>query len=191
MTRVRTLSLIVGFLAVPHSVAAAQRPEHLVFEARPFIGVYVPAGNQRDVLATVIAVGLQGGIVLPSLTLTSTFTAARSDDRRPGVSGDIDLCQIDWGVERTLAAGGLPFRLTPFVGAGLAARIYDSRAPHSPTRKTMGGFAAAGLTRGMGRLGMRVEVRDHLTRYVGIGQRESASLRNDLTIGVGVVRAFR
>ena len=182
---------IITALALTMSSLGAQRPEAPLLEARPFAGLYIPTGAQREVFANTPLVGLQGAVHLPTVILTSTFNWGRSGDRRAGATHDIDLYQIDWGLEKEPLASPLRWQLRPFLGAGLGLRIYDSREPGATTRRAIAGFATGGLSRRVGRVDTRVEIRDHLSGYRGVTVVRPSSVRNDLTVAIGIARGFR
>jgi hypothetical protein len=185
------LFLLAGALVLTSHLAMAQRPGQPPFDVRVLGGVFTPTGAQRGVFSSAALAGVQGGIRLPALTLTSTFLWARSDDRRPGAARGIDLYQVDWGVEKDSVTRPLVWQLHPFVGGGLGVRIYDSREPRQTPRRTMAGYASVGLLRRVGRLTARIELRDHLSRYGGVTTYEASSLRNDLTVSVAIAQLFR
>jgi hypothetical protein len=174
------MRVVVAGLVVLSRPATGQRPERPPLEARPFAGVFVPIGGQRAVTATAPVVGLGGGIRFPALTLTSTFAWAPGHGRRG--SGNLDIFQIDWGIESPARAPAW----SPFAGGGLGVRIYDSREADSDPRHSVLMFGVAGIARESGRLGQRVEVRAHLSRFTGTAERVPAVLRADLTLAVGL-----
>jgi hypothetical protein len=181
--------MIASIMALP--TASAQRADEPRLEARPFIGAYVPTGTQHDVFGTTALVGLQGAVHLPRLILTNTFAWTRSADHRPDGGRDVDLYQIDWGVEKELSTPNFRWRLRPFFGGGVGVRIYDSLERGAQTRRMIVGFAAGGLSRRIGRIDARAELRDHLSRYNGVTFDEASSIRNDITLTLGVARSFR
>lgn len=186
----RRISVLAGAIVLIGNDAMAQREDEPRLEARPFAGVYLPTGAQRGVFATTALIGLQGGIYLPEITLTSTFMWTRNSDRHADGTRDVDVYQLDWGVEKEPLPRAIAWQLRPFVGAGLGVRIYDSLAPRGPTRRMFAGFAGAGLARRIGGFDVRTELRDHLSRYDGIGSDEPSTLRNDVTLALGLARGF-
>ena len=181
------LALVIGLAAVGPSAAQQRRPP---LEARPFAGIYIPAGGQRDVVNDALVVGIQGGMRIESVTLTSTFTYARTDNRRAGATEAINIYQLDWGIERALGPPRAPGGWRPLGGAGFGVRVYDSREPDADPRRSLFAFVAGGLVRESRRAAPRLEVRAQGSRYAGVGARESASFRVDLTATIGLVLAI-
>ena len=178
--RRRCMLAAVALLAVLSRPASGQGPERPPLEVRPLAGAFVPLGGQRDVAATALLLGLEGGIRFPALTMTSTFAWAPSRGRRE--SAHLDIFQIDWGLESPARAPAW----SPFAGGGLGVRIYDSREPESDPRRSVLVFGVAGMARESGRVGQRCEVRMHLSRFTGTAEPVPAVVRADLTVAVGL-----
>src|SRR5437764_14328773 len=102
-----------GLLAVG-GTASAQGTTR--FELRPFVGAYIPTGDQRDLLKDAVLVGGQlSWHVLPALGLTGTFGWSPSKDRITAGDQTLDIYQYDVGAELrapSLLDGGL-LNLTP------------------------------------------------------------------------------
>ena len=98
-------------------------------EARPFVGAYIPTGDQRDLLKDAVLVGGQlTWHAMPALAVTGTFGWSPSTDRTTG-DQPLDLYQYDIGAELRAASlwnNGV-WRFTPFVGLGAGGRTYNYR----------------------------------------------------------------
>src|SRR5437773_2004021 len=91
---------------------------------RPFVGAYVPTGDQRDFLKDAVLVGAQASWNATDLVaLTGSFGWAPSKDKISAGDQAIDAFQYDLGLELHspfAAFGGT----TTFIGAGAGRRTY-------------------------------------------------------------------
>jgi hypothetical protein len=154
----------------------------------------VPTGDQRDLLKDAVLVGAQASWrVIPQLAVTGTFGWAPSKDRVTAGDQTLDLYQYDVGAEARAPAwhnaGSWDF--TPFVGLGVGGRTYNYRDLDDVDAKTnIAGYGALGGEVGFGRLGLRVEGRDYISRFEPlIGEGDTKS-RNDVTLAAGLTVRF-
>ena len=100
MRTTTTIALISATFALAPT-AGAQRSA--AFEVRPFVGAFVPTGENRELFADAVLVGLSGGYrVNGNLAVVGTFGwAPTSLKGMPSVLGknDLDLFQYDLGVQ--------------------------------------------------------------------------------------------
>lgn len=178
-----SLAVGVGVVAAP---ATAQetgfRPE---IELRPFVGAYVPTGDQRDLVKDAVLVGSTLAVrATPALTVTGGFGWSPTEER-PRITGDntVDLFQYDVGLElgRDLALGRTSWSWRPFIGAGAGGRTYHYRDLDVDAETDFAGYGAAGVQFDAGRVGLRFEGRDYVSSFDGLqGEMAESAARNDL-----------
>ncbi len=193
-------ALGLGGLLVASASAGAQddvlttRGASAAFELRPYVGAYVPTGDQRDLLKDAVLVGAQASWrIIPQLAITGTFGWAPSKDRLTAGDPTLDLYQYDVGAEARAPswynAGSWDF--TPFVGLGVGGRTYNYRDLDDIDAKTnVAGYGALGGEVGFGRLGLRLEARDYVSRFEPLVGDGDAKTRNDITLAAGLTVRF-
>jgi hypothetical protein len=177
-------------------LAASQRP--LQAQAAPeqqtrwgFLitsGQVVPTGAQRDVVkrGNVSAAQLSYA-VRPALALTATFGWARSRDVASVDEPKLDIFMYDLGAELRapqLGEGLVTFR--PFAGLGAGARSYNYRSLEVDATHNLAGYGSAGGELGVGPVGLRIEVRDYVTRFSPLDGTDAVNTRNDLVVMAGL-----
>src|SRR5437763_17163789 len=121
---VRHLSLGAAAFAGLLATSGAARAQAVTtgFELRPFVGAYIPTGDQRDLLKDAVLVGGQlTWHVIPAVAVSGTFGWSPSKDRVTAGDQTLDIYQYDVGAELRAASlydAGL-WNFTPFVGLGL------------------------------------------------------------------------
>ena len=162
------------------------------FELRPYVGAYIPTGDQRDILKDAVLVGGQASYrLLPQLAITGTVGWSPSEDRVTPGNETVDLWQYDLGAELRAPAwqtwGTLDF--TPFVGLGGGGRTYNYRDLDVDAKTNIAGYGVLGGEIGFGRLGVRLEARDYVSRFKPFDGSDSKT-RNDVTVATGVTLRF-
>jgi len=162
------------------------------FELRPYVGAYIPTGDQRDILKDAVLVGGQASYrLLPQLAITGTVGWAPSKDRVTPGDETVDLWQYDLGAELRAPAwqtwGTLDF--TPFIGLGGGGRTYNYRDLDVDAKTNIAGYGVLGGEVGFGRLGVRLEARDYVSRFKPFDGGDSKT-RNDVTVATGVTVRF-
>jgi len=183
-------------LGVHAAPAAAQGPAASgAFELRPYAGAYLPTGDQRDLLEDAVLVGAQASYrILPQLAITGTLGWSPSKDRIAAGNQTLDLYQYDIGAELRAPAwvdrGSWSF--TPFAGLGIGGRTYDYRDLDTDAQTDVAGYGALGGEFGFGRLGLRLEARDYLSRFEPLTDDGDgdARTRNDVTLAAGLTVRF-
>jgi hypothetical protein len=174
--------------------ASAQSPilsgDH--FELRPYVGAYIPTGDQRTFLKDAVLAGGQFSWRFnPALALTGTFAWSPSKDRLTPGNQTLDLYQYDIGAEArpssVAQAGWLDF--SPFVGLGAGGRTYNYRDLSVSTQTNFDGYGALGSDIGLGPVGLRIEGRDYVSRFTP-ATGGSAGTRNDVTLAAGLIVHF-
>jgi len=162
------------------------------FEVRPYVGAYIPTGDQRDLLKDAVLVGGQASYRLnPQLAVTGTLGWSPSKDRITPGDQKLDLWQYDVGAELRapswVQSGALDF--TPFVGLGAGARTYNYRDLDVSAKTNFAGYGVLGGEVGFGRIGWRLEARDYVSQFKPFDGGDSKT-RNDVTIATGLTLKF-
>ena len=192
---VRRVSLATAMLAALAAPGAAARAQGAAagFEFRPFVGAYVPTGEQRDLLKDAVLLGAQASwLVRPALAITGTFGWAPSKDRISSGDQTLDIYQYDVGAELRavswLAGGTWDF--TPFVGFGAGGRTYDYRDLDVDASTNFAGYGALGGDVGVGAVALRVEVRNYVSRFKPLIGGGGGETRNDIGVAAGLSYRF-
>lgn len=186
----RALPFILAVLLSAPMVTQAQ----VTPELRPFVGAFIPTGDQRDVLDDAVLIGAQLAVEAADvLHVVGTFGFAG-----PNFAGGITnrehmhIYQYDVGAElfRDVAMKR-EWKFRPFLGAGLGGRTYDPTFTGG-SRSDPAGYGALGAELQLDRVAVRFEARDYLSRSKGIvGNNEDVSTRNDLVLSVGFAYHLR
>jgi hypothetical protein len=198
MSRSRLAALFGGALAVLTLSLAnpleAQSTNLGNFEIRPYVGAYIPTGDQRDLFKDAVLVGAQGSYrFTPVIALTATVGWSPTEDRLLTAQETVDLWQYDIGAEFRAPAWlqGESWDFSPFVGLGIGGRTYDYRDRDNVDAKTnVAGYGALGGEFGFGQFGLRIEGRDYISRFeplIGTGE---AKTRNDIAVAAGLTIRF-
>ena len=194
MSRASRVALSAAFavvgIAMVAGQAAAQEGVGRRIEVRPFVGAYVPTGDQRDELKDAFAVGTTLAFrATPALSIVGSFGWSPSEAKNDGgeaaadSAAELDLFQYDLGLElgRDFALGASAWTWRPFVGIGAGARTYSYRDLDVDAETDFAGYGAAGVQFDAGRFGLRLEARDYLSSFDGLdGKLSDSSTRNDL-----------
>ena len=181
----------IGFVGAVNTVSA--QASQSGFELRPFVGGYVPTGDQRDFLKDAVLVGAQGSWrLLPALALTGTLSWSPTKDRLTAGEETLDVVQYDIGAEARAASwlGAGTWDFTPFVGLGVGGRTYSYRDLDVESKTNVATYGALGGDLYFGRVGLRIEARDYLSRFkplIGTGETET---RNDISIVTALTFRF-
>jgi hypothetical protein len=186
----RTPLLALGIVLLSAATAAGQAPaSQRTVELRVTSGAFVPTGDARAALSNAQVTAAQvAWVVRPSLAVTGTFGWAKSRDRGLVNTPKLDVFTSDVGVEArpTLWFAKRAVSLSPFAGVGAGVRSYNYRKLDVDATNSVAGYASAGGELGIGRMGLRLEVRDYATSFkplVGAGRSE---MRNDIVMMAGI-----
>ena len=183
---------VLAAIAAPADEAHAQSAG-TGFEVRPFVGAYIPTGDQRDVLKDAVLAGAQASWrVLPSLAVTGTFGWAPSKDRITPGDQTLDIYQYDVGAELRADSWyyGGSWDFSPFVGLGAGGRTYNYRDLDQDATTNFAGFGAIGGDIGFGSVALRIEARDYLSRFKPLTGSGETTTRNDVGLAAGVSSRF-
>jgi hypothetical protein len=129
--------------------------------------------------------------LLPQLAITGTVGWSPSKDRVAPGDETVDLWQYDLGAELRAPSwrrwGTLDF--TPFVGLGGGGRTYSYRDLDVDSKTNIAGYGVLGGELGFGRVGLRLEARDYVSRFKPFDGGD-AKARNDVTVATGVTLRF-
>lgn len=188
----RTTAVVVVTLALGAASLSAQAPRPTV-ELRPFAGVTIPTGSQRDLYkdAPIVGMGI-GWQVRPNLHLVGNFGWMREHTKYAVTQNDASRYQYDAGVEvsvlRDLSAS---WTFRPFVGVGGGGRTYDYQAATLQTRTDAMGYGALGAEFQTGLTAVRIEARDNVFGYQSPLPGGTSETRNDITFALGLTYHLR
>jgi hypothetical protein len=149
----------------------------------------VPTGSQRNALkdAQVTAAQLSW-LMRPSFAVTGTFGWARSRDLTSTETPKLDIFSSDLGIEARngewFADRGVTF--SPFVGLGAGVRSYNYRKLDVDATNNVAAYGSVGGELGVGRVGLRLEVRDYATGFKPLLGAGKSDTRNDVVIMAGL-----
>jgi hypothetical protein len=198
MSRSRfAVSALLGALAlVAISVAKsleAQSPGVRDFEIRPYVGAYIPTGDQRELFKDAILVGAQASYrIIPQVAITGTVGWSPTEDRLTAGSETVDLLQYDVGAELRAPAWlqGESWDFSPFFGLGVGGRTYDYRDLDVKAKTNVAGYGALGGEFGFGQFGLRIEGRDYVSRFEPLTGTGETKTRNDVAVAAGLTIRF-
>lgn len=182
-----TIASAMGLAIGSTGSAAAQTPapESKPWELRITSGAFVPAGSQRNALKNAqVSAAQMSWVLRPSLAITGTFAWARSRDLEMATTPKLDVFTSDVGIEVRPVQWGAKgaMSVSPFVGLGGGARSYNYRKLDVDATHNVAGFAAVGSELGMGRVGVRLEVRDYTSGFTPLIGGGASHARNDVVV---------
>lgn len=185
-------AILAAVVALGATSARAEEPVHK-FSIAPYVGAYIPTGDQRDVLEDALLVGLTLSYdVHPYVAVIGSFGWTPTKATGVGTAKeDLDLLQYDLGVQGQypVAVGG-GWTLKPFLGVGAGARTYSLRDVSVSAETDFAGYVAAGAKAEYKGLELGLTARDYLTAFDGLTGEESSSTRNDLSLFASVGLRF-
>jgi len=181
----RTSILAVALLSAVLAGGAARAWGDVTPEIRPYVGVFVPTGDQRDVLKDAVLVGGQAGVeVAQWLHVIGNFGYSGNKAKAQLNRKDVHIYAYDAGVEAFhITKLQNYFQMRPFLGIGAGARTYDPKAGSAQTN--VAGYGALGTELQSGNVAIRLEGRDYLTRFKGLTGDLGTKTRNDMMFMLG------
>lgn len=182
---VAALGLLAGMARPATAQEAPRHPSRWEFLVSS--GTLVPTGAQRGAIA-------RGGVTAARLSfspgpvaVTATLGWSRSRDVATEGRPKLDAFLYDLGAELRaprLRLGTLAVR--PFGGAGVGGRSYNYRSLDVEATHNLAAFISAGSEFGLGRVRLRLEVRDYLTGFKPLQGQGRSATRNDLVLLAGL-----
>ena len=186
-----TMFAVVALLATGTALSGQAPP--VQFEVRPFVGVSIPTGSQRNLFRDEPLIGFQAAVQLhPTLHMVGSVAGVPSDTRYPVSDGEVNVFQYDVGLElgwaRSLPRG---WQFRPFFGFGAGGRTYAYADDVLDDETCLSGYGALGSEFTFGPTGVRLEARDNLFSYRSPIAGVRSRTRNDVNLMVGLAYHFR
>ncbi|MEO5818838.1 MAG: hypothetical protein ABIT20_26450 [Gemmatimonadaceae bacterium] len=189
------IAIAVGILISSVHPSAAQAPAVnpapgvATWEFRVTSGALIGTGTQRNSIKDARVTAAQLSFVpQPSLAITGTFGWATSRELTSLDTPKLDVFTYDLGIEarpmQWLVDRAVTF--SPFVGVGAGARSYNFRSLDVDATNNLAAYATAGGELGVGRVGLRLEVRDYATGFKPLVGTGASDARNDVVIMAAV-----
>ena len=188
----RRFTVTLAALIATAMAASAQEPK-VRPEIRPFMGMYIPTGDQRDLFDNAAMFGVQAALELrPSFHLLGTFGWVPGQTKYVGLQDDVQIFQYDVGLELNLVrALGDAWLFKPFVGVGGGARTYMYESANLNNRTCAAGYGALGAELQLGRAALRLEGRDNVFCFRSALPDIKSKTRNDVGLSLGLAYHFR
>lgn len=180
--------VVLALLVASVKVAAQEIPGASRGTIRPFVGAYIPTGEQRESLKDAVLLGAQASWnVNPGVALTGSFGWAPSKDKVVAGDQTLDAFQYDVGIEARSSSLSNA-QISPFIGAGIGGRTYNYRDLDVESKTNFDGYGALGFDVSAGPVALRVEGRDYVSRFQPLTGGGETRTRNDVALlaGVGV-----
>jgi len=193
----RTASIIMtGIVVATAPAARAQTAPSArnTFEVLTSSGALIPTGTERSAIKDAPLSTIQASYVMHSrFAVTAMFGWARSRDLATANTPKLDVFTYDIGAEARApqmnASESVSF--TPFAGIGAGARSYNYRKLDVDATHNLAGYASAGGELGMGRVHLRLEMRDYVAGFKPLNGLGTSATRNDVVALIGVRFATR
>ena len=183
------LLLVAALLCVPTVTRAQTIPE-----IRPFVGAYVPTGDQRNDFKDAVLVGTQVAVEASDrFHVVGTFAFTGPDFNQPTqTSGHMHVYQMDIGGElfRNVDFSNNDWKFRPFLGIGAGVRRYDPTET-GDSKNYPAGYGALGAEFQLNQFALRFETRDYLTQFKGVTGSEPTSTRNEVVFSAGLALHLR
>jgi len=187
----RTTALFLSLTLAGAGVLSAQE-SRTAAEIRPFVGISIPTGSQRDLFNDAPVFGLQGAMELkPTLHLVGTFAWVPGQTQYVAASDNVNVFQYDVGVELGMVrelSGDWQFR--PYVGLGAGARTYAYQAGQLADKTCAQGYGAIGGEFQIRRTSLRLEGRDNVFCFKSPIAGVDSRTRNDIRVAAGFAYHF-
>ena len=162
-------------------------------EIRPFVGMYVPTGTQRDLFDDAAMYGLQAALeVRPSFHLLGTFGYVPGQTKYTTLSNDVQILQYNVGVEFNMVRPlGMTWLFKPFAGIGAGARTYLYDDDALSNRTCSAGYGSLGMEFEINRAAIRFEGRDNVFCFRSALPNVKSKTRNDVGLSLGLAYHFK
>ena len=185
---IATLGLLFASSRLAAQTATSAQ-QHITL--RPFVGAYLPTGDQRDFLKDAVLVGTQAAWTAnENFAVVGSFGWTPSEDKIQPGSRKLDAYQYDIGVEARSEAANFSSLISPFIGAGIGGRTYSYRNSTIDSKSNFDGYGAVGIDAGAGVVGIRLEARDYISRFQPLTGGGDTKTRNDVALFAGLGLKF-
>ena len=177
------------FATTPTARAQSSASSRNSLEVLTASGALIPTGSERTALKDAPLSTVQASYVMHSrFAVTTMFGWARSRDLATVNTPKLDVFTYDVGAEvrapQMNASESVSFM--PFAGLGGGARSYNYRKLDVDATHNLAGYAAAGGELGMGRVHLRLEVRDYVAGFKPLNGVGASATRNDVVALIGL-----
>jgi hypothetical protein len=178
-------------LAATGLVASAQEPMRP--EIRPFVGMYMPTGTQRDLFKDAAMYGVQAALEFrPEFHMLGTFGWVPSQTKYTSLADDVQIFQYDVGFELNMVRPlGDAWLFKPFVGLGAGARSYFYENENLKDNTCAAGYGALGMEFELNRAAIRLEGRDNVFCFRSALPNVKSKTRNDVGLSLGLAYHFK
>jgi hypothetical protein len=190
----------VRFTVVAKAAAAADHAAHTSaaqtsiappgrWELRLPSGALVSTGAQRGTIKDAeLSAAQLSYAVRPRLAVTTTLGWARSRDIASEGDPKLDVFTYDVGAEARAPQwlDGERLTFSPFLGAGIGGRSYNYRGLDVDATHNVSAYGTVGGEAGLGRIRLRLEVRDYVAGFKPLDGSGLASTHNDVVVMFGV-----
>lgn len=188
MSKTLIVFTVFAALLLTQRVAEAQQvPAVKTWNLLVSSGNVVPTGAQSETLESAkLTVAQVSRQLTPEIAMLGTVGWARTRGASPEFNGKIDVFVYDLGAEAHTPAlkGRVTFR--SFAGGGAGGRTYCDRDDVIDAAHHGSLYASAGAEFGFGRVQLRAEVRDYISRFTPFDGNGAASVRNDIAVLLGL-----
>jgi hypothetical protein len=162
-------------------------------EIRPFVGMYVPTGHQRDMFKDAALFGVQAALEIePSFHLLGTFGYVPGQTKLTSVGNDVQILAYDVGFEVDMVRSlGGAWLFKPFFGLGVGARTYMYDNVALRDRSCAAGYGALGMEFEINRAAIRLEGRDNVFCFRSPTTSPQPKTRNDVGFSLGLAYHFK
>lgn len=188
----RTLGIVTAvLLAFPAASGAQERWREPSGELRPFAGVFLPVGAQKENFKSATMFGLQGAIELNRFLHGVANVAWTHGHNRFFAEDLTHIWQYDVGAElNAVSEMGWGWYFRPFAGAGVSGRTYDYRGVAANSMTCAAGYGSVGAELQHSVLAFRAEARDYLSCFQS-PIATSKRTRNDFGLTAGIAYHLR
>ena len=188
----RRFTVALAAVIVGAAVLSAQTPRP-VRELRPFVGVQVPTGAQRDLFSNGLLVGLEGAFEMrPAVHFIGTVAWAPQHTDYAVTKDNAAILTYDVGIEASLVRryeDGWTFK--PFAGIGAGARSYLFEASELNDRTCASAYGALGTEFQLAETALRLEARNNLFCYRSPVPGGKSRTRDDVGLTMGLAYHFK
>ena len=193
----RTASIVAaGLIISGASAARAQTAPSArnTVEVLTSSGALIPTGTERSTIKDAPLSTIQASYVMHSrVAVTAMLGWARSRDLATANTPKLDVFTYDIGAEarapQMKATESVSFM--PFAGVGAGARSYNYRKLDVDATHNLAGYASAGGELGVGRVHLRLEMRDYVAGFKPLNGLGASATRNDVVALIGLRLATR